>query len=87
MLFKTVRVDKARFADLKPVMIHVNYHVSRENNAMTHARVQHPNELGFHHDYDVSGDVRMYPTLPCSRTSMSGCWRSWRGGPLDAYAS
>lgn len=27
MLFKTVRVDKARFADLKPVMIHVNYHV------------------------------------------------------------
>lgn len=28
VLFKTVRVDKARFADLKPVMIHVNYHVS-----------------------------------------------------------
>jgi hypothetical protein len=27
VLFKTVRVDKARFADLKPVMIHVNYHV------------------------------------------------------------
>lgn len=28
VLFKVVRVDKARFADLKPVMIHVNYHVS-----------------------------------------------------------
>jgi hypothetical protein len=27
VLFKTVRVDKARFAGLKPVMIHVNYHV------------------------------------------------------------
>lgn len=33
MLFKTVRVDKARFADLKPVMIHVNYHVSLRRTA------------------------------------------------------
>lgn len=34
VLFKTVRVDKARFADLKPVMIHVNYHPNKHERML-----------------------------------------------------